>query len=261
MHYAAARRARANPLTAAAGLLLLARTSGAFAHAIWLRSDRWRLEMLMQDLRYALRTLTRKPGFALITVLTLALGIGANAAIFSAVRAVLLRPMPFPEPDQLVGVFSTSVRNPDRTNGTVSPPDFTDWRHDSRSFAEVSRHQRRRLCAHGAGRGRTDSRRVRHRRVLQRARRAGSSWPRRCCRKTMPAGAGDVVVIGHGLWSRRFGVDPAIVGRTITFDGVPYRVVGVMPRSFAYPLQSEVWLPQRFTDAIWRRSAARSTWM
>lgn len=247
LHHTAARRARRNGLTAAAGLLLLARTAGAFAHAIWLRWDRWRLEMLMQDLRYALRTLTRKPGFAFITVLTLALGIGANAAIFSAVRAVLLRPMPFPEPDQLVGVFSTSVRTPDRANGSVSPPDFADWRHDSRSFAELSAITANAfaLTGHGAAE------------QIPGAYVTGGFFnvlgvPALYGRTLLPpdeaAGAGDVVVIGHGLWSRRFGADPGVVGRTITFDGVPYRVLGVMPRSFAYPLQSEVWLPLRFTE-------------
>ena len=116
----------------------LFRTFGACAHAAWLRWDRWRLEMLLQDIRYAIRTLTRKPGFAIVTVLTLALGIGANAAIFSAVRAVLLRPLPFPDPERLVNVSATTVAAPNRPGGAASPPDFVDWRHDNRTFTEVA---------------------------------------------------------------------------------------------------------------------------
>lgn len=118
--------------------VLVVRCLGAFVHAAWLRWERWRVEMLLQDIRYAIRTLTKKPNFAVVTILTLAIGIGANAAIFSAVRAVLLRPLPFPAPEQLVQIYSTTVARPMAPGGTASPPDFTDWRTDSSAFTEMA---------------------------------------------------------------------------------------------------------------------------
>ena len=130
-----------------ARLVLIARCAGAPVHALWLRWDRWRIEMLLQDIKYAVRTLIKKPGFAAMTIATLAIGIGANAAIFSAVRAVILRPLPFPAPEQLVQIFATSVKAPDRVGGTASPPDFTDWRRDSTQLQRDRGDQRRRLRA------------------------------------------------------------------------------------------------------------------
>ena len=116
----------------------LGRALGAIVHAAWLRWDRWRLEMIWQDLKHALRTLKAKPGFTLVTLLTLAIGIGGTTAIFGAVNAVLLRPLPYPDPDQLVRVYKTNLKEPERIGGAVSPPDFTDWRHDNSTFLELA---------------------------------------------------------------------------------------------------------------------------
>jgi predicted permease len=238
---------RASPNSTAVGVGLFVRSCGAIAHAAWLRWDRWRLEMLLQDVRYALRTLTRKPGFAVVTVLTLALGIGANAAIFSAVHAVLLRPLPFPDPDRLVSLSSTTVAAPNRPGGAASPPDFADWRRENRSFAEVAALDTSSFALTGVGAAEQ----------VPGANVTGgffailgvpALYGRTLTTDDDAMGAGDVTVIGHGLWSRRFGSDPGIVGRTIALDGAAHRVVGVMPRGFAYPLQSEIWIPRRFSE-------------
>ena len=93
--------------------------------------------MIWQDLKHAVRSLRAKPGFTAVTALTLAIGIGGNAAIFGAVNAVLLRPLPYPDPDRIVQVFKTTVKQPDRVGGTTSPPDFADWRRDNSVFSEM----------------------------------------------------------------------------------------------------------------------------
>lgn len=227
--------------------VLVLRCLGAFVHAAWLRWDRWRIEMLLQDFKYAIRTLTRQPGFAAVTILTLAIGIGANAAIFSAVRAVLLRPLPFPQPDQLVQIYSTTQRRPGGPGGAASPPDFVDWRTASTSFSEMAATNAGSIPWSGDG----TAEQVPYAMVT------GGFFnvmgtPARLGRTITydddAMGAAEVVVISNELWTRRFGSDPAVVGRTMTLDGMPRRIVGVMPPGFSYPLGSELWVPLRFTS-------------
>jgi putative ABC transport system permease protein len=246
LHHAAARITTQRRSRQASYAWLMLRCSGAFVHAAWLRWERWRFEMLVQDMKYAIRMLVKKPGFATITVLTLALGIGANAAIFSAVRAVLLRPLPFPEPDRLVQVFSSTVTSPDGLSGTASPPDFTDWRRDSRSFAELAALNADSFALTGQGAAEQ----------LSGANVTGGFFdvlglPAHLGRTLTPeddAPGPSVVVLAYSLWVRRFGSDPQVIGRTINVEGNEARVVGVMPRTFEYPQQSEVWLPLRFSE-------------
>lgn len=201
---------------------------------------------MLQDLKYAVRTLTRRPGFAIVTIATLAIGIGANAAIFGAVQAVLLRPLPFPEPDRLVQVFKTRDAAPDRAAGTTSPPDFVDWRRDNRVFTELAAVNEGSYPLTGEGPaeqipgatvtgGFFDVLGVRalHGRTLTPADDA--------------MGGPDVVMIGASLWRRRFGGDVGVIGRRVRIEGVSREVVGVMPDGFAYPLGSEIWLPLRFS--------------
>jgi putative ABC transport system permease protein len=245
--FAVAQHRRNGNDTTAARALLIVRCIGAFAHAAWLRWDRWRLEMLLQDIRHAVRSLRKRPGFAAVTILTLALGVGANAAIFSAVRAVLLRPLPFPDPDRLVQVFSTSVKAPNRTIGAASPPDFYDWRRDSRSFSELAAFNAGSFALTGQG----DAEQIPGANVTAHffdVLGVRALYGRSLQASDDVTGAPEVAVIGHALWMRRFGGDPSIVDRTITFDGVPHRIVGVMPHAFAFPLQSEMWVPQKFTE-------------
>jgi putative ABC transport system permease protein len=247
MSYAAGRaRHLSAPRQVGADAALMLRCAGAFVHAAWLRWDRWRLEMLLQDVRYAIRTLVKKPGFAAITILTLAIGIGGNAAIFSAVRAVLLRPLPFPDPDRVVQLFSTTVRNPEAVAGTASPPDFIDWRRESTSFVEMAAINAGAYALTGDGPAEQVT---------------GASvtggfftvlgvaplYGRALTVEDDAVGGPGVAVLSHALWTRRFGADPQAVGRTITIDADAYRIVGIMPRGLAYPLQSEIWIPQRFT--------------
>jgi predicted permease len=228
------------------GLTLIARCGGAFVHAAWLRWDRWRLEMLLQDLKLAIRTLLRKPGFAAVTILTLAIGIGANAAIFSAVRAVLLRPLPFPQPDQLVQIYSTTQARPSARGGTASPPDFVDWRMQATSFQEMAAVNAGSIpwSGHGAAE------------QVPYAMVTGSFFTvlgipaavgRPIAYEDDAMGGPDVVVISHQLWTRRFGARRNVVGQTMTLDGTARRIVGVMPPGFSYPLSSELWVPLRFT--------------
>jgi putative ABC transport system permease protein len=224
----------------------LLRSGGAFFHAAWLRWDRWRIEMIWQDFKYALRSLRLKPGFTLVTMLTLAIGIGGTTAIFGAVNAVLLRPLPYPDPEQLVRVFKTSLKAPDRVGGTVSPPDFADWRHDNAVFTELAAYDSDSITVTGQGAAEV----VRIGEVTGGFFAILGAQPlygRSITTADDPMGARDVVVLGHGIWVRRFGSNPQVVGQTIHLDGTPREVIGVMPASVEFPLRSELWIPLRFS--------------
>jgi putative ABC transport system permease protein len=227
-------------------LACLWRTSGVFFHAAWLRWDRWRIEMIWQDLKYALRALKAKPGFTFVTLLTLAIGIGGTTAIFGAVNAVLLRPLPYPDPDALVRVYKTSLKQPDRVGGTVSPPDFTDWRRDNGVFAELAAYDSDTLALTGQGAAE----------VIRIGEVTGAFFSvlgtralygRTITTQDDAMGGRDVVVLGHDIWARRFGSNPQIVGQTIQADGIQREVIGVMPPGVEFPLRSELWIPLRFS--------------
>lgn len=241
--YAASRAQRAGrslPLSS------LARAAGAIVHAAWLRWDRWRVDMIIQDIKHALRSLRRKPSFTVVVVLTLAIGIGGTTAIFGAVNAVLLRPLPYPEPDQLARVFKVQIRNPDGMGGAVSPPDFTDWRRDNAVFSELAAYDNDSYALTGAGAAEQ----------LPTAEVTGGFFKvmatppllgRAITTDDDPMGSRDVVVLSHALWVRRFGAASTIIGQQLMLDGVSREVIGVMPASFVFPLRAELWVPLRFS--------------
>jgi putative ABC transport system permease protein len=241
--YTAARASRSGRRPPASSL---ARASGAVVHAAWLRWDQWRVEMIVQDIKHALRSLRRKPSFTVVVVLTLAIGIGGTTAIFGAVNAVLLRPLPYPEPDQLVRVYKVQIKNLDGIGGAVSPPDYTDWRRDNAVLSELAAYDSDSYALTGAGAAEQ----------IPTGEVTGGFFNVMGVRPMLgrtittdddPMGARDVVVLSHALWVRRFGANPSIVGQQLTLDGVPREVVGVMPAGFVYPLRSELWLPLRFS--------------
>jgi predicted permease len=197
-----------------------------------------------RDLRYALRMLRRAPGFATIAVLTLALGIGANTAVFSMVDAVLLRSFPYRHPDRLALVFDVPIRRPDATSG-ISYRDFTDIREHSRAFSEIAGNAFHDLTVTGVGEpfivntaavtGDLFS-------VLGASPLVGRTLVPRDDRQ----GAPPVAVLGEALWRSRFGSNRDLIGRSITLDMRSFTVVGVLPASFHYPdgfARQEVWIP------------------
>ncbi len=207
----------------------------------------------MNDISYAIRRLFKSPGFTLVAIVTLALGIGANAAIFSVVNGVLLEPLPFPEPGRLVGVYHVSEGH--RT--VMSGPNFIDVARASRSLESVAAMYRDREILTGQG----DPVRInvakvsaaffsvlRARPALGRVLRADENTP----------GKTNVIVLGDALWRERFGADPGIIGRTIQLDGVSTEVVGVMPRGFAFPAERHAWAPIEYdTNFV---SGQRGAW-
>jgi putative ABC transport system permease protein len=201
------------------------------------------LDGLWRDVRYAFRSLRRSPGFVAVAVFCLALGIGANAAIFSVINAVLLRPLPFREPEQLVRLLEATR---DGFEGSVSVPNFRDWKAQSRSFERMTMYGVTSRNLQGAG---GDPERIRAIEatadlfpllgvvpMLGRTFGEGEDTP----------GRGAVAVVSEGMWRRRFGGEPAVVGQTIDLDGTPYTIIGVMPARFDFPAGgrlADVWLP------------------
>ena len=219
----------------------------AWQHAWYLRWHGLRLDTLLQDVRHGARALRRRPGFTTAAVLTLALGIGGTTVIFSALRAVLWRPLPFADPDRLVMLASAPVGIvPIDGSDTASPPDFTDWRQQSTTIASMTaiRDDSYALTADGPAEQVTGS-------AVTGDFFAGLGLPAALGRVLGSSdgvvGAPDVAVMSDRLWRRRYGQDRTIVGRRITVDGVSVEVVGVMPPEFDYPLDSELWTPLRFT--------------
>jgi putative ABC transport system permease protein len=197
---------------------------------------------LGQDFKYAARSLRSRPLLVVVAVAVLAVGIGASTAVFSVVDAVLLRPLPFADAGRLVVAWQ---RSPDNSVPfiEVSYPDYLDWRQQARTFESMAIIP---TINQGFVLAGDEPLRVQGRLV------SGNFFEvlggRALVGRTLRpdddrAGASRVVTLGHGLWLRRFGGDPAIVGRRIVVDGTPMEVVGVMPRSFRYPPKAEMWTP------------------
>jgi predicted permease len=180
---------------------------------------------LFRDMRYALRVLLKSPGFAVVAVLTLALGIGANTAIFSVVNAVLLRPLPYPEANRLVYLGEWSEQIPEMS---ISMANFNDWRAENTVFESMVAYQSDNVVLTGRG----EPERLRLRRITAGffpTLRVRPILGRELTQEDDKVGAARVVLLGEGFWERRFGRDPNIVGQQVTLDAESFTVIGVLP--------------------------------
>ncbi|HEX7241057.1 MAG TPA: ABC transporter permease, partial [Longimicrobiaceae bacterium] len=204
------------------------------------------MDTLLQDVRYALRALRRSPGFALVAVLTLALGIGANTAIFGVVNAVLLRPLPYPEPDALVRLMS---REDGELGSNMTPPDFLDVEAHGRVFAGVAAYATGSPTLAGEGEPvplRSASTSAGFFRTLGVSPMLGRGFRPEDNRP----GSNRVVVLGHALWRQHFGGDRGLLGRQVLLNGREHTVVGVMPPGFDYPAGREAWTPLSYEERL-----------
>ena len=214
---------------------------------------------LLQDMRYGLRNLGRNPGFTIVAMLTLALGIGANTTIFSVINNTLLKPLPFPNPERLVLVWETFGKGPDNFN-IVSAPNFWDFERQSHSFESMA-------IFDSGGRGynlsaigdKQEAEQVSGLRVSAGFFSVLGAKPllgRTFLHEEETLGRDQEVVLSYGLWKRRYGGDPSLVGRTIRVDGADFTVVGVMPRDFEWQFSSDqrqLWVPVGYTKTDFGR--------
>src|SRR3984957_5175538 len=202
--------------------------------AVW--SWNW-LESLARDLRFSLRTLRRTPGFTVIAILVMALGIGANVALFTVVRSVLLKPLPFQDPDRLEMLYEAGLLGGDTTAfNVVSGGMYAEWKNQNRSYSSLALAKGIRVGLSGSGG-----------QLPEKLSSALFSWDMLRTLGVQPAlgrdfaqaddspGANGTVLLSWGLWKRRFGGDAAILNRTIDLDARPYTVIGVMPARFDFP--------------------------
>ncbi|MEM7350412.1 MAG: ABC transporter permease [Acidobacteriota bacterium] len=201
------------------------------------------MEGLIAALRLALRQFVRRPGFALIVILVLGLGIGLNTALFSIVDAVLIRPLPYPEAKRLVLVFGT-VPERDVTRGWTSPLNYVDVADRNRSLVHLAAWQDFQTTLSGEA----NARRLSGTQVTAdffRVFQTEATVGRTFASADDQPGSDPVVILSHALWQRQFGADPEVVGRATRLDGEPAVVVGVMPPAFDFPAGTELWRPLR----------------
>ncbi len=211
---------------------------------VWMWNTVGFLESVLRDLRYAARTLRRSPGFAIVAVVVMALGIGANTALFSIVHSVLLQPLPFKDPDRLVMLYEQSADGKFPYN-VVAPGIFAEWQKQNRSFAQ--------MAMFWAGDEFNLSGSGDH--LPEKVRATVCSWNFFSTLGVQPAygrvfaesddslKANATVILSWGLWRRRFGGDAALIGRSILLDGQPHTVIGIMPSWFSYNTQTQLWAP------------------
>lgn len=212
------------------------------------RAGAW-IESVFDDLRFAFRMLRKSPGFTAIAILTLALGIGANTAIFSVIRGVLLQALPFRDPSQIVMLRGTVAGQP---TGSVSYPDYLDFRARVSSFQEVGAFTALNLVLGGTDhseRIRSEMATETYFPVLGVAPLLGRTF---LPEENKVLGGGPVAVIGYELWQRAFAGDAAIVGRSVRLGDANFTIVGVMPRGFTgFSDKAEIWIPIMMHDAVW----------
>jgi putative ABC transport system permease protein len=203
------------------------------------------MENLVRDIRFSLRNLARSPGFTTIIVATLALGIGANAAIFSVVNGMLLASLPYEKTEELLNIWGSK---PSRgwTDVSVSIPDFEDWRERSRAFEQMAAYQGQSYNLSVA----EQPIRVRGEQVSANLFRTLGNEPLLGRDFTPEEGATDtpVTLLSHQLWTLSFGQDPNIVGSELRLDGVPHAVIGVMPPQVDFPRDTSLWVPTSFPE-------------
>ncbi|MGH9903447.1 MAG: ABC transporter permease, partial [Pyrinomonadaceae bacterium] len=205
------------------------------------------MSTLLQDLRYGVRMLAKSPGFTAVAVIALALGVGANTAIFSVVNAVLLRPLPFADAEHLV-IFRQGGERTERLMTSMSYPDFEDYGRLAQSLEHVAAYSQSSAKLTGAGSGDEPE-------SLEGAIVSASMFPllgvepaigRAFGAEEDKQGASPVIVLGHALWRNRFNSDPRVVGTEIMIADRPTTVVGVMPAGFKFPLEADridYWMP------------------
>src|SRR5215813_6409045 len=197
------------------------------------------MNTIWQDIRYGVRMLLKNPGITFVVILALALGIGANTAIFSVINAVLLRPLPFAEADRLVFLNETSKVMDEIS---ISYPNFTDWRNQNTVFEKIGVYNRGSYNLTGAGEAERITAAQMSADVFA-ALRVNAGWGRLYTNDEDKPGAEPVVVLSYGLWQRRFGGQTNILNQPITLNNKTYTVIGIMPQSFQYPSRAEMWVP------------------
>jgi putative ABC transport system permease protein len=209
------------------------------------------LRSLLSDFRFSLRLLRRNPAFSAAAIVVLALGIGANTAIFSVVNAVLLRPLPFDDPSRIMQVWHVPPAKsfPGMTKFAVSPANYLDWHSQSSSFEQMAAYGFRSFAVGGTERPE----------AIQAGAVASDFFPllrvqpmlgRTFAPEEDQPGQGRVVVLGYNFWRDHFASDRNIVGRNILLDGETYSVVGVMPETFRFPNWAKLWVPLAWTNEI-----------
>ena len=204
------------------------------------------MNTLLQDLRYGVRMLVSRPGFTIVAVITLALGIGANTAIFSVVNGVLLRPLPYRDVDHILTLWETDKQRGEKEEG-AAPGNFLDWREQNQSFEQLAAAEP--YSHRMTGSGEPES---------------FKSWlvsegffeilgvrplhGRTFLPEEYQAGNDKVIVLGESLWRQRFGGDPNLIGQTLLLNGQPHKVVGIMPSRFQIPTGRVMWAPEVFRD-------------
>jgi putative ABC transport system permease protein len=215
------------------------------------------MQTIWQDLRYGARMLLKNPAFTAVAVIALALGIGANTAIFSVVNGVLLSPLPYPQPEQLAWVWLDNRRQGIREDIT-SYPNFLDWRDKNQTFQGMS--PVRNLTVNLTGVGEPEE--LRGASVGANFFQLIGVYPaqgRGFTAEEEQPGKDKVVILSHGLWRRRFGGDAGILNKTISLNGEPYTVIGFMPPGFQFPSKAELWTPLAPNERM--RAARGAFWL
>jgi predicted permease len=204
------------------------------------------LDTLGHDLRFAIRQLSRRPGFSALVVLTLAVGIGGNVAIFSVLKGVVLRELPYPEPERLVAVWETPPEQ--RWYQPLSGPDYLDIREQTETLEDIGVLANRWFNLSGGG----EPVRIRGNRVtasLFSVLGVAPAEGRLFTEEEELEGNERVLILSHGLWQRQFGGEPGVVGRTVNVNGEPHEIIGIMPKEFEFPTpwggrdNSQIWAP------------------